>query len=270
MTENKKVRSKQLEAIKTHWKKAGVNFPIDSKITPTSRDPYLGMLEEKYILEFLPENCNAMEIGCGDGSHTLAYANKVKKLLGVDIADSLLDVAKTRMANTKFKNTDFICSSVLDFDQILKEEKFDCVISQRCLINLPDWDTQKRAIEKIADKIKSGGLLLFSEGFIDELEELNKARNAVGLESISVAQYNHNFSRYSFEEFIKNEFDIVATRHYGGYLFFSRVLHPLAVLPESPRHDSPINRAAYETATAIDLPDTERFSYNRFYVLKKK
>jgi hypothetical protein len=57
---------------------------------------------------------------------------------------------------------------------------------------------------------------------------------------------------------------------YGFYLLLSRVLHPLSVLPESPKHDSRVNEAAMQISRNIEIPAMQKYSYNLFYVLRKK
>ena len=39
----------KLEEVRQHWENAGKDFPVDSRVTPTTRDPYLGELERKNI-----------------------------------------------------------------------------------------------------------------------------------------------------------------------------------------------------------------------------
>jgi hypothetical protein len=68
---------------------------------------------------------------------------------------------------------------------------FDAVISQRCLINLPTWEDQKAALEQSCEVLASGGILLVSEGFFDELVALDQLRTPLVLSPISVSPYNY-------------------------------------------------------------------------------
>jgi ubiquinone/menaquinone biosynthesis C-methylase UbiE len=259
----------ELEDIKKHWEQAAREFPREGRITPTSRDPYLGLLEEENILNFLKPEHVALEIGCGDGSHTVRYAQTVKKLSGLDLISDLLTIARQRLADAKLTNVDFIRGSVLDLTKCFAPATFTCVITQRCLINLPEWRYQQEAIRQVHELLRRGGLLLFTEGFQPEMDTLNEVRLQFGLPAIAVV-YNRNFVREELEPFVEPYFDIVERRHYGPYFFLSRLFHPLAVLPDEPRHDSRLNEVAMEIAKRIPASELERYSYNRFYALRKK
>ena len=260
----------KLEDIKKHWEEAGKQFSTGGKVTPTSRDPYLGLLERENILNHLEKHHTALEIGCGDGSHTVHYAKRVKRLSGIDVAESLISIARRRAATESIQNVDFIVGSVLDIKKIYHAQQFNCVISQRCLINLPEWQHQQDAILQVHGLLQKGGLFLLTEGFQGELDNLNTIRQKFGLPEIKVVSYNRNLIRKDFEAFISQYFDIIETRHYGAYLFLTRVFHPLAVLPNEPKHDSKLNEIAMEISRTIQMPDLEKYSYNLFYVLKKK
>jgi len=258
-----------MDEIRKHWEDAGQLFPTEGNITPTSRDPFLGQLEEQNILDFLRPNQIALEMGCGDGSHSVKYAGQVKALSALDLIESLLNRAKQRAADAHLENIDFTLGSVLALKELFPSRKFDRLISQRCLINLAEWELQQDAVRQAHSLLKEGGLFLMTEGFQDAMDELNIVRNKFGLPEIAVA-FNRNFIRREFEEFIAQYFEIVEVRHYGAYLFLSRVLHPLAVLPAEPKHDARLNEVAMEIGREVPMPDLDRYSYNSFYVLKKK
>lgn len=260
----------KLEELKEYWEEVGKKFDTCGRITPTSRDPFLSGLEESNIMAYLHKSSRCLELGCGDGVHSAKYAKKVKNLSVLDISNSLISLAKKRISGLRIDNIGFTVGSVLDADDIYDSGKFDRVISQRCLINLPTWRYQKNAIRKIHDLIKPGGLFLVSEGFQDGLDNLNNFRSKMGLPEITVARYNNNLIRKDFEAFIPDYFDIVDIRDYGFYLFLSRVFHPLAVLPEQPKHDSRLNEAVAKIFHKVSMAGFEKYSYNLFYVLRKK
>jgi len=259
-----------LEEIRRHWQKAGEDMSLSEKITSTSRDPFLGQLEEKYIQEHLNANQHIAEVGCGDAIHTLEYSKKVKSITGVDIARSLIKKAKKRVSLEACENVKFVVGSVLELEKVIDDKPVDCVISQRCLINLPSWKYQKKAIQQIYKVLKPNGLFLMTEGFQDELDNINCLREQFGLSTIKVVKYNRNLEHREFDEFICRYFNIEVMRHYGVYIVFSRVYHPLVVLPDEPKHDSRLNEVAYMLSNQIDIPNFKRYSYNLFYALRKK
>jgi 2-polyprenyl-3-methyl-5-hydroxy-6-metoxy-1,4-benzoquinol methylase len=259
-----------LRQIQEFWVNAGESFPKNSAITPTSRDPYLAQLERQHILRFLTSDMDVLEVGCGDGAHTAEYARRCRSIRGHDISPGLVDVARQRAREQGRANATFSCGSVLDVQRDLSGQTFDCVISQRCLINLPDWQHQRQAIEGLAAMLKSHGLLVLTEGFAEPLEELNHVRTEHGLDAIKVVEYNRNLVVAEFEPVIGRTFEIMDILDYGFYLFVSRVLHPLAVAPQAPKHDGPINRAALDLVKAVPATAFRKFSYNLCYVLRKR
>ena len=260
----------KLEEIRNHWEKSGKSFPSDGQITPTSRDPYLGELERDNTLACLDIEYTCLEIGCGDASYTMHYAKKVKHILAIDVANSLINIASRRAQLELLNNIDFCVGSVLDMRDRFEGKQFDCVLSQRCLINLPDWELQKNAIVQVHHLLTDQGIFLLSEGYQDNLDNLNDLRVKLALPEIQVADYNRNFVLDEFEEFVQRYFEIIEIRHYGSYLFFSRVYHPLVVSPKSPKHNSKMNKAAMDISKVVVIPNLEKYSYNLFYVLKKR
>lgn len=250
--------------IKEHWEAAGAALDPGAPVTPTSRDPYLAELERGYILAHLSPTDRVLEIGCGIGTHTIRYAEAAGCIIATDLAESLIEVAK---AANPAPSVEYHQRSVLDLISFAEETQFDVVVSQRCLINLPTWTDQQEALRQIRSVLKPGGRLLMTEGFSAPLDALNTAREAVGLEPIAVVAYNRNLHESELDAELARHWSIRATGDYGTYLYLSRVLHPLAVAPEQPRHDSPINRAAMQMQRRAPLPGAERYSYNRFLAL---
>jgi ubiquinone/menaquinone biosynthesis C-methylase UbiE len=258
-----------LEQIKQHWESAGTEFPADALITPTSRDPYLGQLEEQNVLRWLKREHVVLELGCGDGSHTVKYAGQVQSVSALDLVEAFVNLARRRAASQGIRNIDFTTGSVLELEKHYGNKQYDCVITQRCLINLPGWSHQEEALRQACNLLRRGGLFLITEGFQDELDNLNAVREKFGQPAITCS-YNRNFRHGEFEDFTHRHFEVVERKHYGEYLFLSRVFHPLAVLPDQPKHDSRLNRTAMQVAQSVPMPDLERFSYNLFYVLRKR
>ena len=85
-----------LEQIHRHWEEAGKKISLIERVTSTSRDPFLGILEEANILRHLRGDKSVLEVGCGDASHTIKYAQHAKFIWATDVAASLKTCSATR------------------------------------------------------------------------------------------------------------------------------------------------------------------------------
>lgn len=259
----------QLDDIKRHWETVGGEIGLEDRMPATSRDPFMAQLERRYILDHLPENGRVLEIGCGDALHAPEYAARSREYHGLDVAASLLSLAEKRLSDSLLRNWTLHHASVLEIDERFEAGSFDVIISQRCIINLPTWEDQQATLAKVHHLLRPGGWFLLSEGFTGELAELNRLREEMALPSINVVEYNRFMNREEFEAEIACGFAIEAFRHYGLYLYLSRLFHPLAVLPDQPQHLSPMNEAAMQLSRQGEVDQFAALSYNLFYALKK-
>jgi hypothetical protein len=136
---------------------------------------------------------------------------------------------------------------------------------------LGNWENQSKAIGELAACLNPGGLLLISEGWDDGFEGLNLLRDRAVLPPINVVEYNVLLRRRDFEREARRYFDLVSYSGLGLYLFLSRIVQPLLVAPESPRHDHPLNQIATKLQE-LGVADNS-FSdcdYAGVYVLRRK
>lgn len=252
------------ESIRRYWEEQGrADRPA------TSRDPFLAELERADIEARLDGSMDTLEVGCGDGIHTVRYARRVRRLTAIDIAGSLLDRARERLAAEGIGAVELVRASVLEAADRFGTASFDAVISQRCLINLPTWELQRSALEQIHDVLRTGGIFLLTEGFQEDLERMNAMRDRCGLEPIAAVPHNRFLERSALEAFARDRFAVLERGDYGLYLFLSRVVHPLAVHPRAPRHDDPLNEAAMRVARAVRIDELAPISYDAFYAFRK-
>lgn len=238
----------------------------------TSRDPYLGALEQEYIMGRLEGRPNILEIGCGDGIHTVHYAGKATRYTAVDISEFLIHEARIYADKVWGHNIEFLVGNVLDLTELVGNRSYDVVISQRCLINLPTWELQKKALDQIRSCLRNKGLFLLSEGFSEPLVELNNERIQNQLDPIEIVPFNKFLEKETFEKAMSTNFKTLETRDYGLYLYLSRLIHPLIVHPREPEHGSSINKHFHTVHSIHKKPIEDNFtkySYNQFYAFQK-
>ncbi len=222
--------------IEKHYNKEAKIYGKSPK--STMPDLFIRKMEIAKIQEYIEkfknkENTNVLEIGCGNG-YTISQLSKKKSynFVGVDSNNEMIKLALTR----KKSNLKFFRDNILNSK--LKNESFDIVYTERCLINLENWSNQKTALNEIHRVLKKGGVYIMIEAFKDGLTELNSARKVLGLNDISIAFHNCYFDKKKIEKSIKSKFKDPISKskikiHYenflSSYYFGSRVLYPALI-----------------------------------------
>jgi ubiquinone/menaquinone biosynthesis C-methylase UbiE len=248
-----------------------------SRATPepyaTSPDWNLREVEIEYIARHLTDGARILDVGCGNGYSTLAYAARVQSALcGIDFVPEM--IASARRLRHRFELRGTISFCVGDATHLsFSDGTFDVVISQRCLLNLGSRRQQWEALTEIARVLKGGGLYLMLEGTRQGLEKMNCMRARFGLSPIPEADPKSNWCSNKFDEEELLEKigplfrGVEAVQRFGMYYFLSRVVHPLLVRPEAPRFDAVINSIARRICS--EIPDYEGLGHVALWVLRK-
>ncbi|MDF2987481.1 MAG: protein-L-isoaspartate carboxylmethyltransferase [Eubacterium sp.] len=90
----------------------------------------------KYLMELVDRGCDlCLEIGCGKGELSNLLAGKSKKVIGVDLADKMIEKAISRYG---YKNIDFINRNILDME--FEKNSLDVIITTATAHHLPyEW-----------------------------------------------------------------------------------------------------------------------------------
>ena len=102
-----------------------------------------------------------LEVGCGTGGHALFLKKKGFEIIGVDLNQEMLDVAKTKTNKIKFYQGDMRTFKL--------KEKFDIIL---CLFSTIHYNQNYEELEKTINNFKEhlneNGLLIFDMGFNEE------------------------------------------------------------------------------------------------------
>jgi ubiquinone/menaquinone biosynthesis C-methylase UbiE len=225
------------------------------------RDRYVRDAEIREITKVIQENDiknpRILEVGCGNGYTAEKISNDLWILIdGIDFCEDLIEIANNRN-----------CACTFDVDDVkqlhIPNNLYDIVYSERCLINLLDPNDQMDALAEIHRVLKPGGIYIMVEAFTDGLNNLNTARNDIGLPAIQMPYHNLFFDKDQFLRFIKGKFEITNQNQnfLSSYYFGSRVLYPALT-----------NVVRYNTKFAeffTYLGPIGNYSYIQVYVLKK-
>lgn len=257
-------------SVKEFWKNRATTEGVgDNEVT--HRDIWQRWLEIETVKRFLHPTDRVIDIGCGNGFTTKSIAHLVREIVGIDYSEEMIGRANTaRPEDPSAGYSDSMTFKVCDVTAITPAHfgTFDVAISERCLINLADWDAQKRAIANIASVLKPGGRFLFIEGSYDGRAQLNNLRESVGLEAMPPVWHNIDFKHADLFGYLDQFFTVDERLYFGVYDFIARVVHPLLVAPNPPQYDAPINKVAAELAAKMQ--QFGEISRVLFLVLKRK
>jgi SAM-dependent methyltransferase len=220
-------------------------------------DKHLLRLEIESIKEQLKQEDYVLDVGCGEGEGTLEYAKVVRAVHAIDFSSTRLQKAMERFAaagkTAQFDRIDMLdnnptscgCSPKV----VIPSRNYDVVISQRFLINLPSWEKQQEVLAELCFKLVSGGRLILLEGSKQGTEQLNKARELIGMQPIPVRWHNVFIDDYDLGTFMVDGLGMKFRlgTGFGAYFVGTRLFAPL--MDNNHTWDSPIN----ERAASIDF-----------------
>lgn len=251
-----------MSSVKSFWDGRAGDPSLD-QAQVTHPDVWQRWLEIEKVKPLLRSGERVIDIGCGSGYATKAFAPLVASIQGVDFSEGMIERARSGEVPA---NARFDVGNVLELNSG-SFGLFDTAISLRCLINLPDWETQKTALANIASVIRPGGRYIFVEGYKDGRDRLNGVRTGMGLAEMPPVWHNIDFEEGQTIEFLERYFTVTRQDGFGIYDILSRVVHPAMVAPDMPRYEAKINEVAAQLATLV--PACSDLSRVLFLVLER-
>jgi ubiquinone/menaquinone biosynthesis C-methylase UbiE len=237
--------------------------------TISLKDENLRRLEAKAVSSRIPQGCRLLDVGCGDGVNTLLYARRAGSVLGVDYSGSMISKASDRLdaAEDLQGKVEFKRAEAEELDQLPQD--FDALVTQRFLINLPDFPTQQKVLSALHRRLSTGGVYLMLECFTEGLEKLNRLRERFGLAPISPAWHNCQFETRALEEFLAGRFKVVERHDFSLYFLSTRILAPLAGLEHTDPVSKELDSAARRLCQELDEPLLKGVGAQQLWLLAK-
>jgi len=217
-----------VDAIKSYWTDQATRHGVDPAASWTDR-PMIE-LEIRTIGAHLQPGDRVLDVGCANGFSTIRYArDRGVDITGVDYVAAMIDQAHANLAadvTAPRDRVDFVVGNALALND--GDGTYDKVVTTRMLINLGDWDHQRRALHELARVTRAGGTLLLSEATAQGFTAMNAAREEWGLPAIPLKPFN----LYLDEALVVDELAPRATHievvdFSSSYFFGTRVLKPL-------------------------------------------
>lgn len=228
-------------------------------------DKHLLSAEIAMIARRLSPQSKILDAGCGEGEGTLIYASMPEVTVhGADFSDARLNKAKNRLSeieNVSLRRVDFLQ------DNLPLDSDYDFVISQRFLINLMEWELQKKVLYKLINMVRAGGRLILLEGSVQGVNELNAFRACWGLPPIPIKWHNLFFDDSALMQFmLSSRCKLVESDGLGTYFLLTRGIRP--VFDKELNWESDFNRvsAGEELKSIFDMGS--RFSRLKLFVFE--
>ncbi len=111
------------------------------------------------FMEFLPDlaGLNVIDLGCGEGRNTRAFARRGARMTGVDVSPKILDLARQEEARAPL-GIHYEVGSSADL-RAFEADSFDAAVSTMALMDTPDFPAVARAAFRV---IRPGGGFFFS------------------------------------------------------------------------------------------------------------
>jgi ubiquinone/menaquinone biosynthesis C-methylase UbiE len=252
---------KKVETVREYWNSRAVLGQ-----SAGTQDLILKELELKTIAEFVQPGMKILDAGCGNGVTAIELARRFQvDVTGVDYAAEMVKTAEQAAAGGALLGTiQFREGDVTDIRSLAGD--FDLVYTERVIINLPDWETQKKAITELAGLPRPGGLYVMLENSQDGLEEINALRQRVGLKPVVAPWHNRYLKDSELQNFRIPGATLEKVIFFSStYYFLSRVVNAALAAREGkePAYDSPVNQLA------LQLPAIGEMGQSRAWVWKR-
>lgn len=222
-------------------------------------------LECTFLEKFLSSDLEVLEVGCGNGFLSSWLADQVNHLDAFDYSPNMVQQAQ-EIHNKK--NISYFEDNIVTPSNINK--KYDRVVCVRVLINLQDFESQKKAVHNLHSFLKDDGKLILIEGFIEGFSKLNEIRRDVELPSFSPAAINYYSSAQEFEQHLAQLFTIEEEFHTGMFDFLTRIVNPLINGIEKASQPSEFHDKILPLCHKVNPDSLKHFARERGWALKKK
>ncbi len=134
----------------------------------------------------LPSGAHVLDVGCGSGVKSKYLAKHGLHVVGIDISDKLLEIARRETPEAEFREL-----SMYDLDST--SETFDGIFAQASLLHIPRRDAGA-VVKKMADRLTPDGFLYLA------VKETRSDKPEEGVFKEDGYDYERFFSYFTMDE----------------------------------------------------------------------
>jgi ubiquinone/menaquinone biosynthesis C-methylase UbiE len=223
-------------------------------------------IEMNAISKYLSNGLSVLEAGCGNGVSAIEFAKNFDiDIKATDFAEEMINEAKLLAKDQNLLGRlSFETLDILNIQQI--PELFDIIYTERVIINLMEWDVQKKAIQNLFKMLKKGGAYIMCENSFEGISEINRLRCLVGLPEYDSPWHNRYLRDSELATLADSDIKLESIDYYSStYYLLSRVINAALAKNEDkePDYDSFINNLAKK------LPAIGALGQGRIWVWRK-
>lgn len=148
-----------------------------------------------------------LDFACGTGSVTLELSGSVQQILGIDISDQMIAIAKNKAIEQQFENVEFRVISI--FDPYLQPGSFDVILAFNILQFIKDENT---LLDRIAQLLSEKGIFIQATDCHSEYRSF-KAMIMKILSQLGYYPYIRSWTIRELEKsLLNNHFEILETK----------------------------------------------------------
>lgn len=253
---------------KAFWEDQARNFGED--ITAVNFDRLSDDVEIPVFDELVADGLDVADIGCGNGRNIIELAAKRPsgRFAGYDFAENMVKVAEVRrqrmnLGNLRFATHDATADDVPPGTR----GSFDIVIGKRLLINIKG-PAKLQALRNIHTMLREGGTYIMCECFVEPLDRVNKIREALDLERITVKPFNEYLTQ-GFLPDLERLFTIERVVDFASLYYFASRVFNAYLSGGKPEYNAPINQLAARLVR-MGVRPMQGFSPEYIHVLRKR
>ena len=215
-------------------------------------------------IEDFGKEIRILDLGCGNGFTTEIISKTFPEafIWGTDLCNDLLRIGNKRNThNCKFLNGD---ARKLNFENNF----FDLVYTERCLINIRDWQEQRAAIAEVSRVLRPGGRYAMIECFTDGHKNYNTARKELGLSGVPLPEVNLFFEKEptmtELEKYFEPSKQGIPYNFLSTHYFVARVFHAAVSVS-----NKDVRNSEFVKFFSTALPTVGNYSPIQAFLLRK-